>query len=304
VSLEVILALSGALAVLLLAAVAIARRRRRTRQQGKASSTGSQAVDLTATDAVVLAHGLLGFDAIGVGRARQQYFRGIRDALEHAGVPTFAPKVAPLGSIPERAEQLAAFVKALPYQSITVIGHSMGGLDARYAIAKLGIEKQVRTLVTIGTPHRGSPLADLANRGPARQLRNIAARFGLRTDAIDWLTTENLEAFNRDVLDDPSVAYYCVVGQTALKRLWRNPFLLGSSLFLRRSGPNDGLVTAKSQQWGEMLEEIDTDHLGQIGWSLRSRAAALYIRLIRRVTAAPVAKASDADAREETTLAG
>ena len=36
----------------------------------------------------------------------------------------------------------------------------MAGLDARYMISKLGMADKVATLVTIGTPHRGSYFAD------------------------------------------------------------------------------------------------------------------------------------------------
>jgi triacylglycerol lipase len=172
----------------------------------------------------------------------------------------------------------------------------MGGLDARYAISALGMHSVVRVLITIGTPHRGSALADLATAGPAKTLRQIAARLGYRSDAIDWLTTESLERFNADVLDHPDVAYYSVVGRSAVRELWRNPLLLGSHLFLRRGGgANDGLVTVESQRWGETLEEIDANHFAQIGWSLRFRATALYLRLLRRIKDVPVAEPPPAD---------
>lgn len=41
-------------------------------------------------------------------------------------------------------------------------GHSMGGLDARYYVAALGGSKHVASITTIGTPHHGSHIADLA----------------------------------------------------------------------------------------------------------------------------------------------
>ena len=36
----------------------------------------------------------------------------------------------------------------------------MGGLDARYMIASLGMEARVLSLTTVGTPHRGTAFAD------------------------------------------------------------------------------------------------------------------------------------------------
>ena len=41
------------------------------------------------------------------------------------------------------AEALAAAVRALPAGRVNIIAHSMGGLDARYAISKLGLGNRV-----------------------------------------------------------------------------------------------------------------------------------------------------------------
>jgi triacylglycerol lipase len=45
------------------------------------------------------------------------------------------------------------------YERIHVIGHSLGGLIARYHVQRLGGHEQVQTLVTLGTPHQGTVLA-------------------------------------------------------------------------------------------------------------------------------------------------
>ena len=39
----------------------------------------------------------------------------------------------------------------------SIIGYSKGGLVGRYYLAKLGGEKRIHTLITLATPHRGSP---------------------------------------------------------------------------------------------------------------------------------------------------
>ncbi len=44
-------------------------------------------------------------------------------------------------------------------RKIDIIAHSMGGLDARWAIEKLGGDKYVDDLVTLGTPHQGTWVA-------------------------------------------------------------------------------------------------------------------------------------------------
>jgi triacylglycerol lipase len=52
---------------------------------------------------------------------------------------------------------------------IHIVGHSCGGVVARYAIQVGGLEG-VDTCVTIASPHQGSPLARLAPGGTARSL--------------------------------------------------------------------------------------------------------------------------------------
>ena len=55
---------------------------------------------------------------------------------------------------------------------IHVIGHSLGGLIARYYVQRLGGDIRVRTLVTLGTPHSGTRVVPLANAHPiVRQMR-------------------------------------------------------------------------------------------------------------------------------------
>jgi purine-nucleoside phosphorylase len=49
-----------------------------------------------------------------------------------------------------------------PY-CIDIVGHSMGGLVARYYIENLGKDENIRRLITIGTPHWGSGYADLSS---------------------------------------------------------------------------------------------------------------------------------------------
>ncbi|MEU2281331.1 alpha/beta fold hydrolase [Streptomyces sp. NPDC013178] len=55
---------------------------------------------------------------------------------------------------------------------VDVVGHSLGGLIARYYVQRLGGDARVRTLVTLGTPHAGTRVAPLANAHPiVRQMR-------------------------------------------------------------------------------------------------------------------------------------
>ncbi len=57
------------------------------------------------------------------------------------------------------------------YERIHVVGHSMGGLIARYYVQRLGGDDRVHTLVTLGTPHGGTAWARVVPHRLFRQLR-------------------------------------------------------------------------------------------------------------------------------------
>ncbi len=55
---------------------------------------------------------------------------------------------------------------------LDVVGHSLGGLIARYYVQRLGGDRRVRTLVTLGTPHAGTSVVPFAGVHPVvRQMR-------------------------------------------------------------------------------------------------------------------------------------
>lgn len=231
---------------------------------------------------VVMAHGILGFDKIGIGGFRQTYFRGLWKYLETLGVRVTYPTVPMIGSIEDRASALATHIKELESASVIVVAHSMGGLDARYAIHTLGLGDRVAALVTVGTPHRGTSLADLSEHALPRLFRWVLRAIGLHGPAIDGLTRRATEEFNRAVPDDPRVQYFSVVATASWRMLFFNPALWFTAAYVhRREGPSDGLVASASQRWGTVLFEVDADHWSQIGWTLRFDARSLYARILR-----------------------
>ncbi|MEW5543105.1 lipase family alpha/beta hydrolase [Streptomyces cyaneofuscatus] len=57
-------------------------------------------------------------------------------------------------------------------REVDIVGHSLGGLIARYYVQRLGGDHRVRTLVTLGTPHGGTAVAPGAGLHPiVRQMR-------------------------------------------------------------------------------------------------------------------------------------
>ncbi|KAJ2750330.1 hypothetical protein IWQ56_007057, partial [Coemansia nantahalensis] len=108
---------------------------------------------------------LYGFDVKGPERLpmlQVHYWRGIREALESIGAKVVTARVPGTGGVRERAHQLDTLLDSrLASATVNIVGHSMGGLDARYLITHIVPKTySVASLTTVCTPHRGSPFMD------------------------------------------------------------------------------------------------------------------------------------------------
>ncbi len=79
------------------------------------------------------------------------------------------------GDLRTAAHELRAHVERLREQTgsdkVHIVGHSLGGMIARYYVQRMGGSAVVDTLVTLGSPHRGTLTAHLMPTPLARQLR-------------------------------------------------------------------------------------------------------------------------------------
>lgn len=223
---------------------------------------------------LVFVHGLMGFGRIGNDCIGMDYFRSIPNALRAAGhhVPP-PPSLPPTGPIAQRAAALRDWLDAEPAtrdRRVHLIAHSMGGLDARYLISRLNMADRVISLTTIGTPHRGTPLADV---GTARLRAAIVLleKFKVPTGAFDDLTVERCHRFNDDTRDAPGVRYYSIAGKIRVKQF--PPSSLLATYYLMRDSArptetdNDGMVPVESARWGERFTLWPgLDHVHLINW--------------------------------------
>jgi pimeloyl-ACP methyl ester carboxylesterase len=69
------------------------------------------------------------------------------------------------------AQEVESLVTETGYERVHVVGHSLGGLIARYYVTRLGGDARVHTLVTLGTPHAGTFNAYALPSHLCRQLR-------------------------------------------------------------------------------------------------------------------------------------
>ncbi|MCF3133869.1 esterase/lipase family protein [Streptomyces olivochromogenes] len=100
-----------------------------------------------------------------------------RNLAQHGGQHVESLNYSPLTcDIRTAAELLGRHIEEICERTgsprVDIVGHSLGGLIARYYIQRLGGDLRVRTLVTLGTPHSGTRVAPLANAHPiVRQMR-------------------------------------------------------------------------------------------------------------------------------------
>ncbi len=105
---------------------------------------------------VVFVHGYLHNRSAWV-----KYFRWLRrEGYSHLLAIDLRGK---FNSIETYARQLSREIEELTRncgaEKVDIVAHSMGGLVSRYYIQKLGGDKKVRKLVTLGTPHNGTKVA-------------------------------------------------------------------------------------------------------------------------------------------------
>jgi triacylglycerol lipase len=208
-----------------------------------------------ASPTLVLIHGFLGFSRWGP----IEYFRGVRKMLLRSGIRPLIPNLPPAGSIAVRAEALARVLFSTYASAFALVGHSMGGLDARYLITHLDRDKRVKSLLTVATPHRGTPLATwfLKACGPIPTCIRYIGRPGLCE-----LTPEARAAM--PILDRDDVDYASYASCRGLDELpfWLRPY--GRVI----PEDNDGMVPVDSTKWGQFRGIMQADHLELIGWSI------------------------------------
>lgn len=238
---------------------------------------------------IVLMHGF----GVGASFRRGGHLHKEAMHLRSRGVRAVAPNVSPYNTVRARSkmweQRLTRVLDETNTDRLSLITHSMGGLDARYLISKLGWHDTVEVLVTVSAPHRGSSVASLILNQPDALRKWFA-------DMADWLGTHILEdgsanirqalqeltpeymqnTFNEEVPNHPDVRYWsygCQAGRGTsipIDPIFR---YLNNHLY-EQEGVNDGIVSVESARWGTYLGTVDADHARQVG--LQSTLAASF----------------------------
>ncbi|KAG6381025.1 Alpha/Beta hydrolase protein [Boletus reticuloceps] len=227
---------------------------------------------------LVFCHGLLGFDSVTIGPAiaplQVAHWRGIKEVLEAIGCEVLITRVPATSSPVDRAKVLEQKIsETYPGRAVHLIGHSMGGIDCRHLITHLTRRTfRVLSLTTIATPHRGSSFAShflslASNHLPAvLALLELLPNGGGDGKAFECLTREAMKEFNDNTPDVEGIRYFSwgAEYEPGLIDTWKYPH----SIIAAQEGPNDGLVSVQSAQWGTYLGTLrNVNHLDQVGWT-------------------------------------
>jgi triacylglycerol lipase len=214
---------------------------------------------------VVFCHGMLAMTMLRMQIPEDtNYFSHLRPFLRERGIEALYPNVEPTGGVVERAEQLRDLIRHWTSEPINLVAHSMGGLDARYLIAHLGMADKVASLTTISTPHHGTAVADwfcLNFRQRVPLLLTLEA-FGINVAGFRDCRTDICREFNERTPDAPGVRYYSYTAAVPSSRV--SPLLRRAwNILTAAEGANDGLVSVRSARWGEVLGMLSVDHFAQ-----------------------------------------
>jgi triacylglycerol lipase len=216
---------------------------------------------------IVLAHGLFGFSRIGIRRwTITTYFRGIPAAIEAAGNRVLVTRVPPIAGVEERAARLGEQIdRAFPAEPVHLIGHSMGGLDARRLIAEPRWRGRILSLTTIATPHRGSSVADFAKLRVGRVF-DLMLALGIDPKGCLDVTRPAARRFHRLYPMPTGIPCFCIAGEPEPDAVsW--PLRRLHAALAELEGPNDGLVSTESATaFGTPLPAWPLDHLRQLDW--------------------------------------
>jgi triacylglycerol lipase len=248
---------------------------------------------------IILAHGItrpdyiidfikrkLNVQGVSLVSDKFHYFKGIASFLRHHGFEAYHTSVSFAADVETRAQDLTREINKIlantGHQKVHIIGHSMGGLDARHMIVNHNMAYKVASLTTIGTPHLGASVADwFMENGRWHKFFNTMGKV-INLEGFKSLTTAACRQFNdfaRDRETSNSVVYQ--VYASAQKRELTFPLFQKTwQVTYDKEGDNEGLVSVRSQKWEERLAgkngaakivkqhdfPMPADHVNQMGW--------------------------------------
>lgn len=195
------------------------------------------------------------------------YWGRVPAALIRNGASVYYGEQQSARSIEDSANELKdtilRVIEETGAEKVNIIAHSKGGLDSRYAISRLGMDKYVATLTTINTPHKGCDMVDFLLGKVSDKLANRIAKrynsiFGKLGDSqpdfmagVRDLSAERMKELNDEMPDAEGVSYRSCM--SVMNSMFSAGFPLNISYLIikKLNGKNDGLVWEGSAKHGQ-----------------------------------------------------
>jgi pimeloyl-ACP methyl ester carboxylesterase len=261
---------------------------------------------------LIFLHGLntFGDDLIHIGPLR---FGLMHSALEREftarGVSFIPVTDLGAGSPDEQALRAVSFLEENGHlgepsnqyviqSDLHILGHSVGGLVARSLSQKAKLRHRVKTIITVGTPHRGARVAERGVEFPRRYpfLQTVLQKIGydtaLRQFIFQQFTREAVTRFNESCPQHESareITLLCEAQGSQISLPLKVLALLPQATDQTQT-LGDGFIESDSQIHGEVIDRFALDHFSQLGVFLHVSAAARrnarleFQRLIDTVT--------------------
>ncbi|MCP4500347.1 MAG: alpha/beta fold hydrolase [Deltaproteobacteria bacterium] len=252
---------------------------------------------------VIFVHGFAGYGKLAL---LSSYFEGLEEAIAaraeegEPAVAVFMPDLPPFAPSEVRAPLLAAEIarvlEVTGAKKVHLVAHSLGGIDARKAIADFSLEDKVFSLTTFATPHHGTIVASTFQVLPEWMLLSVFAPMDIFYDvmrghsvgpiqvqkALTQMSPATMAAFNRNYPPPRGVFLFSIAGVTSHSSTscdgpWGKPqfqdapipFILPTYLWLRGAPTdataNDGVVAVISARWEGFLGCVPADHFDEVG---------------------------------------
>lgn len=220
---------------------------------------------------ILLVHGIFFRDFEKVN-----YWGRIPEELVQNGATIYYGNHSSSLSVKDSAEELAKRIKEIVKETncekVNIIAHSKGGLDSRYAISNLGMDKYVASLTMINTPNHGCLFADyLMNKAPKSLKNKVSGSYNFALKklgdknpdfiaGVTDLTQPETEKLNTIMKKSKNV-YYQAFGSVLNHPIsGRFPFNITNAYVKQFDGKNDGLVGIESFRLDDNFTLLETPY--------------------------------------------